>query len=366
MGLAPGVVLAGRYRVEHILGAGGMGQVWAGKSIAVGNEVAIKTLAGPAADNAEMVMRFRREANLLARLKSDHVARVIDFASDETHGLFLVMDLVHGESLSDVLAGRVLPVEEAVDLGVDLLTGMIDLHDANVVHRDLKPGNVIVGTRGSGRRKAVIVDFGLGKVISAPESHDQSGMSGITSPDMAVGTLEYMAPEQILNSRRVTGAADIYALGAMLYRAVAGRHLFPSSHGVALAQAKLTQPPPALVTGRTDPIATRFEAVVARAIMRRPEERYGSDKEMLDELTALQSQARAATVASPARRDAQGHAAGAPVPSPTAPRGRGRGGALAAIIAVAVVLGAGLGYAAFRLTAPAPAPVPVPRQEEGR
>ena len=135
------------------------------------------------------------------------------------------MDLVDGPSLADVLKQKRLSVEEAIDLGADILRGMASLHRANVVHRDLKPGNVILEPRPGGRPKAVIVDFGLGRIMSAGGGEDHDA-SGITRADMALGTMEYMSPEQILNSRSVTGAADIYALGAMLYRAVAGAHIF--------------------------------------------------------------------------------------------------------------------------------------------
>jgi serine/threonine-protein kinase len=152
-----------------------------------------------------------------------------------------------------------------------------------VVHRDLKPGNIILERRPVGRRRAVIVDFGLGRLMTS-SAHEASG---ITRADMAVGTLEYMSPEQLLNSRSVTGAADIYALGAMLYRAVCGTHIFGDVANVELAQTKVARDPPPLVTGRDDPVAIGFEAVIARAIKRRPADRYARAEEMLADLDAL-------------------------------------------------------------------------------
>ena len=283
MNLTAGAVLVGRYRVERKLGTGAMGQVWAAKNIALGTDVAVKTLLAAASANAEIVMRFRRESFLLARIKNDHVARVLDFATDEKYGLVLVMDLVDGQSLADVLKTQHLSVEEAIDIATDVLTGMLDLHRANVVHRDLKPGNIILEHRPVGRRRAVIVDFGLGRLMTSSE-HEASG---ITRADMAVGTLEYMSPEQLLNSRSVTGAADIYALGAMLYRAVCGTHIFGDVANVELAQTKVARDPPALVTGHDDPVAIGFEAVIARAIKRRPADRYARAEEMLADLDAL-------------------------------------------------------------------------------
>src|SRR3954471_20173465 len=111
MDLAPGTVLAGRYRLDRKLGQGGMGEVWAAKNIAVGTDVAVKTLSLSASANVELVMRFRREAYLLACIRSDHVARVLDFASDESYGHVLVLDLIQGESLADVLRTRRISVE---------------------------------------------------------------------------------------------------------------------------------------------------------------------------------------------------------------------------------------------------------------
>lgn len=367
MELAAGAVLAGRYRLERKLGAGGMGEVWAAKNIAVGTDVALKTMHAKAGADAELVMRFRREAFLLARIKNDHVSRVLDFGTDENFGLVLVMDLVDGESLSALLKEKRLSVEEAVDLGADLLRGLADLHRANIVHRDLKPGNVILEPRSTGRPKAVLVDFGLGRIMgsSGGEDHDASG---ITRADMALGTMEYMSPEQILNSRGVTGAADLYALGALLYRAVAGAHIFGDLTNVKLAQAKLTNEAPPLSTGRTDPFARRFEAVVARAIRRRPQERYATAEEMLAHLAPRTGHAPSvideettatpgtslipASAAAPTANQAPPASAApphisqvpmAPAPVPTAtPQKSGKGGLIAAIL-LSAVLGASIG-----------------------
>jgi serine/threonine-protein kinase len=376
--LAQGQVLASRYRLERKLGAGGMGEVWAAKCLSVGTDVAVKILLAAASTNAELLMRFRREAFLLARIRNDHVARVLDFATDDETGLVLVMDLVHGEALSEVLRRGPIRVEDGIDLAVDVLRGLVDLHKANVVHRDIKPGNVIIEPLGDGSRKAVIVDFGLGRLMHAPEDSDSG--DGITRHDMAVGTLEYMAPEQIMNSRGVTGAADVYALGAMLFRAVAGRHAFGDAAGARLAQEKLFGEAPRLVTGRGDVIAQAFEAIVDRALRRGLAERYASADDMLAELVKLRAElARAprdeesTTLLLPAPppapppqpsyppRPAHVALASQPPPSPGAPpagasmspphpslppRAAGsspRGGALVVAVVVALLVGFSLG-----------------------
>ena len=179
-----------------------------------------------------MVARFRREAQFLARVSSQYVARVIDFLSDDEHGLVLVIELIDGEALSEVLQSGRLSVEQGIDVAWDVLGGVADLHREQIVHRDLKPANVILRRNPGGRTHAVIVDFGMSRLTGLDKDGEE--ITALTSADIAVGTIEYMAPEQILNSRGVTGAADIYAVGAMLYRAVAGEHVFPDFEDRAL------------------------------------------------------------------------------------------------------------------------------------
>ncbi len=159
-----GSVIAGRYRAERRVGAGGMGEVWEGEHLALGNRVAIKTLLEGGADSPELVARFRREAKLLGRVRSDHVARVLDFIEDEEFGLVLIMEFVEGRSLSAVLEGKTLNIDEGLDLAIDLATALADLHRAKIVHRDIKPGNIIMQPTPSGHARAVLVDFGISRI----------------------------------------------------------------------------------------------------------------------------------------------------------------------------------------------------------
>jgi serine/threonine-protein kinase len=291
MELTPGAIVARRYRVDRKIGAGGMGEVWAGEHVAVGVRVALKTLLPAAAFDPQIVARFRREATLLGRLHSDHVARVVDFIEDPQFGLVLVMGFVQGEQLGDVLDARRLGVEEAIDLAVDLAGALCDLHDAKVVHRDLKPDNIILEPRRGGKRRAVILDFGVSRVESDGNSGEE--ITGITRADMALGTIAYMAPEQFLSSRDVTGAADLYALGAILFRAVTGQHVFGDAQDLDYARNKLHEQAPPLGLPRIDRVARGLTAIVGRALARRPEDRHPSAQVMLEELVALQEIAKA-------------------------------------------------------------------------
>ncbi|NUQ74848.1 MAG: serine/threonine protein kinase, partial [Polyangiaceae bacterium] len=285
MQITPGAIIAGRYRADRKIGSGAMGEVWAGENVAVGTKVAIKTMLEAASVDPEVVARFKREAFILGRIRSDFVARVLDFASDDKYGLVLILDLIEGDPFSDVLKKTRLTVEEAIEVGTDVVSGLRDLHVANIVHRDLKPSNIILSPRADGSKRAIIVDFGVSRLMKSADEEEE--ITNITRADMALGTLEYMAPEQMLDSRNVTGASDLYAVGAMLYRAVAGRHAFGNQADVELARSKLLDDTPPLVTGRDDPVAKKFERVVSRALQRRPADRYKNAEEMLTDLTAL-------------------------------------------------------------------------------
>ncbi len=278
MTFGPGSIVAGRYHADRLVGTGGMGEVWAGEHVTVGNKVALKRLLPAAAQHHEVVTRFRREAVLLGKIRSDHVARVVDFIDDREFGPVLVMEFIEGPSLAQILEDRAISVEEAVELASDLAVALCDLHDAKIVHRDLKPGNIIMQPQPNGRSRAVIVDFGIGRQLSSGKGPDE--VTGLTRANIALGTVEYMAPEQILNSRDVTPLSDIYAVGAILYRSVAGVHAFGARRGEELARAKLIDEAPRLNVGRSDEAARALSDLVARCLKKRPANRFGSAAEL--------------------------------------------------------------------------------------
>ncbi len=326
MEINPGALVAGRYRVDRKVGTGGMGEVWSGEHVAIGLRVALKTLLPAAACDRQIVARFKREAYLLGRIRSDHVAKVIDFFSDEQFGLVLVMEFIEGEGLDSLLESRRLSVEETVELGIDLASALCDLHRASVVHRDLKPENILLEPLEGGRKRAVIVDFGVGRMVAGRTAAHEEELTGITHADMAVGTIDYMAPEQLLSSRDVTHVSDIYALGAILYRAASGQPIFSAVEGADYAKKKLFTDADPLPLTRFDRVARGLQSVVGRALKRRPPERFESARRMLDELVELRALAQvtaldldAATEVAPdsSRLDLPG----AP-PAPTAPTAR--------------------------------------------
>ena len=264
-----------------------MGEVWAGERLSDGREVALKVLLADMANTGEVIARFRREAQVLARVRSKYVAQVLDFLTDDDFGFVLVMDLIPGDSLHAVLSyDKKLTIETTLDIVSDVLRGLRDLHNANIVHRDLKPGNIVLRPRPGLRPRATLIDFGVSRIISDPEEEE---ITAITRGDRVLGTLEYMAPEQILGSRTVTGTADLYAVGAMMYRAIAGHHAFRDLTEGHLAVAKLNEDAPPLATGRDDEISDRLRVMVSRLLSRRLRDRFKTAEEALAEVEAVRA-----------------------------------------------------------------------------
>jgi serine/threonine-protein kinase len=288
----PGATLGGRFLVERLLASGAMGEVWQGLHRELRMRVALKTMRREMAVDHEVVARFSREAYLLSRVQSEHVVRVLDFVEDRRVGPVLVTEFVDGVPLAATLASRRFTVEEAIDLAIDLASGLRALHRAHIIHRDVKPSNVLMRHASEERPRAVFIDLGVSRLIPELEQSDAEALTEITTAERAVGTFEYMAPEQILNCRTVTESADVYAVGAILYRALCGQHVFGSAHGIELLQRKLAVPAPPLDTGRSDRVARGFEEVVARALATAPGNRYELAEEMLADLSLLRDAAR--------------------------------------------------------------------------
>jgi eukaryotic-like serine/threonine-protein kinase len=289
--LSPGDLIADKYRLVKRFGMGAMGEVWAGERLTDQQPIAIKILLRAAAEHNEVVSRFRREAQVLARVQSEYVARVLDFSSDDRVGLVLIMELIPGESLHAVLAreGQI-AIETMLDLCMDVARGLRDLHAASIVHRDLKPGNIVLRPRVGLLPQAVLVDFGMSRILSGPNEDEE--ITAITRDDRVLGTLEYMAPEQVLGSKKVTGVADLYALGAILYRSISGRHVFGNLEGGPLVATKLNQDAPPLATERTDPVAKKTRDMVARLLARQLRNRYQNVDEVLAEMIAIRAPKR--------------------------------------------------------------------------
>lgn len=210
-----GQVVAGTYRLARHIGSGGSGHVFEAEHLRLGTPFAVKLLRSDLAGR-RAAQRFRREAKAAARLRSEHVVRVIDCGELDDHTPYLVMELLEGEDLRRLLEreGR-LPARRAVHLVLEACLGLSEVHEHGLVHRDLKPENLFVSRRATGEDWCKVLDFGVAKMDA----------SLATAQGAIVGTVRYMAPEQLANGASVCPATDVYALGAILYECLSGQKL---------------------------------------------------------------------------------------------------------------------------------------------
>ena len=258
--LVVGDVLANRYRIQRMLGRGGMGAVYLAHDEVLGDVVALKVISSAwAADEAAMVERFKRECAAARKVSSPNVIRIHDLGEARPGMLYLSMEYVAGRTLTELIASRgLVPIADCLDILGQICTGLAAAHDAGVIHRDLKPSNVLVGDRNAVK----IIDFGLAKATAA---------DGMTATGMLMGTPYYMSPEQV-RGRRVDAASDIYSLGALAYHLVTGRPPFAGDNAIAVGFAHLSEVPASPRQLRADATA-ELDAAIARALAKEPADR---------------------------------------------------------------------------------------------
>ncbi|HZF51225.1 MAG TPA: protein kinase [Polyangiaceae bacterium] len=263
-----GSVIAGKYRVERVLGSGGMAVVLEATHMILGQRVAIKLLRADAAQAPSVLERFRQEAQIAAQLPGDHIVRVTDVGQAETGAPFIVMELMLGRDLeAEILARGCLPMEEAVDVILQACEGVAEAHAVGLVHRDLKPGNLFVMRRRDGSPQVKVLDFGITKLTRREDN------VSLTQATDNFGTPLYMSPEQIQSVKHVDARSDQHALAAILYTLLAGRPPWNAPTVTALSVLIATHPPPGLRGIRPD-VPSRLEQVLARALAKHPGERF--------------------------------------------------------------------------------------------
>ena len=304
-----GVLLDGRYRVEAKIAAGGMSTVYRGHDVRLDRQVALKVMDSRYADDREFLTRFQREARAIARLKSPGLVALYDQGTDAAHP-FLVMELVDGGTLRELLRERgPMPPHAVVAVLRPLLSGLGVAHHAGLVHRDVKPENVLISRDG----EVKLVDFGLVRATAE---------AGITSTSVILGTAAYLSPEQVLGAE--TGPrSDVYAAGIMAFELLTGTTPFKGDSAITVANQRLDQdvPPPSSVI---DGVPGQFDEFIARATAREADARFSDAAAMGAELDAIAEELALPQFRVPAPKSTAQHAsAGPPVRRPTRQLTRG-------------------------------------------
>ncbi|MEV7616748.1 protein kinase [Streptomyces sp. NPDC089799] len=274
----------GRYQLRDLLGEGGMASVYLAYDAALDRQVAIKTLHSELGREASFRERFRREAQAVAKLSHTNIVSVFDTGEGDLDGTmmpYIVMEYVEGRPLGSVLQADIaqygaMPADKALKVTADVLAALETSHDVGLVHRDIKPGNVMVTKRGVVK----VMDFGIARAM-------QSGVTSMTQTGMVVGTPQYLSPEQALG-RGVDARSDLYSVGIMLFQLLTGRLPFDADSPLAIAYAHVQEEPVAPSSVNRS-VSQAMDALVARALKKNPNERFPSAAAMRDEIARVLS-----------------------------------------------------------------------------
>jgi len=271
--LSTGTIFAGRYRIRALLGQGGMGNVYRAEHLGLGKDVALKVIGRLSHD---LEQRFEREAHAIARLDHPGCVRIFDYGEDE-HGLqYIAMELLEGPTLHQAIAGDTLSVPRALHVAKAVLSALAHAHAHGVIHRDVKPENIMFVTRSAFR--VVLIDFGLAQLRDAP---------ALTGAGMAMGSPSYIAPERLWGKPH-DARSDLYAVGVVLYEMIAGIKPFLGATPEEIMTAVMTRPPRPLRVLAPD-VSPALDAVIRRALAKEPDRRFPDAEAMLSALADVEA-----------------------------------------------------------------------------
>ncbi len=277
VGVREGDVVAGKYRVERILGAGGMGVVVAARHIQLDEKVALKFLHAEALGDQDAVARFIREARAAVKIRSEHVARVLDVGTLESGAPYIAMEYLEGGDLAGWIKQRgPLPLEQAVEFVLQACVAVADAHVLGIIHRDLKPANLFCVRRSDGQFLIKVLDFGISKLTDIGGS---ASVMAMTKTSALMGSPLYMSPEQMRSAKDVDPGTDIWALGIILFELMTGRPPFFGGSVTELAIKVANDPPASLRSFRPD-LPPGLEAVVFKCLEKNRRNRHSNVGEL--------------------------------------------------------------------------------------
>jgi serine/threonine protein kinase/thiol-disulfide isomerase/thioredoxin len=282
MALSQGQKL-GPYEIEGRAGAGGMGEVYRARDTRLGRSVAIKVLPPQTAANADARSRFEREAKTISSLNHSHICVLHDVGNQDDID-YLVMEFLEGQTLDDRLKKGRLDTDQALEIAIQISSALCAAHRMGLVHRDLKPSNIMLTREG-----AKLLDFGLAKLQTevVQDMGDETRTTPVTGAGTIVGTLQYMAPEQ-LEGREADGRADIFALGATMYEMLTGRQVFSGESKASLIGSIMREVPPSISEMKRG-IPPALDRTIRKCLAKNPEDRWQSAKDLHDELVWVAS-----------------------------------------------------------------------------
>ena len=290
----PGDMVDGRYKVVRCLGVGAMGSVFLVNHTRLNKPFALKMIIPELALRKDFVARFEREAAACSRLTHPNCISVTDFGHNDAGNLFLVMEYVDGVPLSDVVKAGPVPLMDAIEITLQVLSGLDHAHSKGIIHRDMKLENIMRCTLDNGDALIKILDFGMAKAQMRADENP-----AITRKGMVMGTPQYLAPEQ-LRSQPVDERSDLYSVGVMFFRLLSAKPVFAGETMVDVLTLKLNQPAPSLRTATSKAFPETLEAFFSKVLQRDPNLRYSSARDMMDALFQIRDQLKTGSSAPPA------------------------------------------------------------------